>query len=405
MSQHHDPLRQANYLRQSLAQDKMPLGLFLGAGCPLAIRVLVAGSDAPLIPDIAGLTKAVCDELTASAKNKQAFENVCSQLKADGHDEPNIEDILSHIRSLRQVVGNDIVRGLTAADLDALDQDICEAIVQLSRKALPSSGTPYHKVAAWIGAIQRTQPVQIFTTNYDLLMEQALEAYRVPYFDGFVGSYRPFFDPHAMEEDSLPLRWARLWKLHGSINWGQDDKGLVSRGEQAGNGRRRVIHPSHLKYDESRRMPYLAMIDRLRAFLKQPSPVLVTCGYSFRDDHLNEVLVQGVQGNSTAIVFALLHGSLQNYPKAVTLASMQANLSLLGKDEAVIGTRRASWMENESSESSLQSNVVEWVAKDEKGGDGLTQARFKLGDFAGFGAFLEDLIGADRETRKDPNAT
>lgn len=229
-----------------------------------------------------------------------------------------------------------------------------------------------------------------------------MEESRAPYFDGFVGSRRTFFDPHAMEEDVLPPRWARLWKLHGSINWRQDDNGVVSRGEEVRESR--VIHPSHLKYDESRRMPYLAMIDRLRAFLKKPSSVLVTCGYSFRDDHLNEVLAQGLQGSPTAIVFTLLHGNLHKYINASKLATTRANLNILAKDEAVIGTRRASWIEKESADDGLHSLVVEWVANDKETADGLKQARFNLGDFACFGSFLEDMIGADREEDKQPNA-
>jgi hypothetical protein len=141
-------MRQANYLRQCLAEDKRPLGLFLGAGCPLAIQVPVDGGKAPLIPDIAGLTNAVCEALTADDENKKHFETVYSHFQTDGQDDPNIEDILSYIRSLRQVVGKDTVRGLTATDLNNLDKAICEAIVQLVNKSLPCSDTPYHKIAA-----------------------------------------------------------------------------------------------------------------------------------------------------------------------------------------------------------------------------------------------------------------
>jgi hypothetical protein len=39
MNQFHDPIRQANYLRQSLATDKMRIGLFVGAGCPVSIKI------------------------------------------------------------------------------------------------------------------------------------------------------------------------------------------------------------------------------------------------------------------------------------------------------------------------------------------------------------------------------
>lgn len=202
-----------------------------------------------------------------------------------------------------------------------------------------------------------------------------------------------------MEEDVLPPRWARLWKLHGSINWRQDQGGVVSRGENLAGIQRRVIHPSHLKYDQSRQMPYLAMIDRFRAFLKRPSAVLIICGYSFRDDHLNANLVQGLQGNSTAVAFALLHGKLAAYGTAMRLAATRSNLTLLADDEAVVGTKRARWAKREEHEVHPPSLAVEWVAKAPGEGES-RQALFTLGDFARFGSFVAELIGAEHAKEK-----
>ncbi|HKQ85810.1 MAG TPA: SIR2 family protein [Candidatus Acidoferrales bacterium] len=125
-------------------------------------------------------------------------------------------------------------------------------------------------MAAWIGAIQRVAPVEVFTTNYDLLMEEALETNRVPYFDGFVGSNETFFDLRSIEEDKLPARWCLLWKIHGSLNWHEDDSRSVRPGSSS-NGRK-VIYPSQLKYDESRRMPCLAMLDRDIEIVARPRP-------------------------------------------------------------------------------------------------------------------------------------
>lgn len=393
MNEFHSPGRQENYLRQGLAQDKRAIGLFLSAGCPLAVRVGEADKTGPLIPDIDGLTEIVCKRISADKTLQSLFATVLQHFEADQRQSPNVEDILSHIRSLRTVAGKDRVRGLNATELDALDTGICNVIIGVMDRLLPSQDTPYHKLAAWVGGIQRMQAVELFTTNYDLLLEQALEEHRVAYFDGFVGSCRTFFDPHAIEQDSLPVRWARLWKLHGSINWRQDPSGAVSRGEKIEEGQRRVIHPSHLKYDESRRMPYLAMIDRLKAFLRQPSALMVTCGYSFRDEHLNEVLVQGLQGNPTTIVFALLFGKLENYPKAIKLATSRANLSLLAQDEAIIGTRRGKWIECPVDNAEKATVAVDWVTTNGANGQSFAQSQFKLGDFARFGAFVGELLG------------
>jgi hypothetical protein len=145
----------------------------------------------------------------------------------------------------------------------------------------------------------------------------------------------------AIEEDALPARWARLWKLHGSINWCRSDNGGVMRRDTAKGIDRRLIHPSHLKYDESRRMPYLALFDRLRTFLRSSNAVLITCGYSFRDQHLNEVFREGLERNAGAAIFGLLHGNLDRSEKALDIAEREGNLLLLAPDGAVVGRVRA----------------------------------------------------------------
>jgi hypothetical protein len=282
------------------------------------------------------------------------------------------------------------VRGLMAGDLDALDRKICETIVRLVDKSLPE-GSPYHRVAAWVGAADRLFPVEFFTPNYDLLIEQALEAVRVPYFDGFVGTQKPFFDPRAMEEDELPSRWARLWKIHGSINWSLDAHGHIVRAV-AEASQSQVIYPSHLKYDESRRMPYLAMIDRLRAFLRRPAAVLITCGYSFRDEHLNEVLIQGAQGNNSAMVFGLVYSNLDQHEEGARLAGTRPNLTVAARDAAVVGTRRAPWLTAEGVPPTTDSTIVEWEDR-----NGSKQARFMLGDFQRLAELLATVAGAADE--------
>lgn len=258
-----DPNRQIGFLQQCLSSDKKPLGFFLGAGCPVAIKI-GPDRDASLIPDIAGLTKVIREEMLDSDDYRPLFNLIEEHFRVDGRGEFTVEDVLTHIRALRSVVGNGEVRGFSSLQLEYLDDHICQLIHRVMDRSLPESfDTPYHKVAEWVNAVRRDNPVEFFTTNYDLLLEEAFEEFHVPYFDGFAGARNPFFDLRSIEEDSLPKRWVRLWKLHGSINWYQiANKGVYRGKTESSVGVKRVIHPSHLKYQESRRMPYLAMIDR-----------------------------------------------------------------------------------------------------------------------------------------------
>lgn len=387
-----NPHKHIGYLRDCLSNDKRPVGFLLGAGCPLSVKT-GENDENPIIPDICGLTKAVEDAFQADTECGKNYKKIVSQLTKDGHSFVNIENILSHIRSLRLVAGEDKVRDLTAANLDELDFEVCEAIQKLMDKTLPGDSTSYHRIARWIGGTERELPVEIFTTNYDLLMEQALESYQIPFFDGFVGSFRPFFDVRTFEEDHLPHRWSRIWKLHGSINWCSATNGIVYRTSASEEGQRRLIHPSHLKYEESRRMPYLAMVDRLKAFLRQTASVLVICGYSFRDEHINEIIVQGLSATRNSLVLALMFGNISEYPEASRLARRQRNLSLLAKDCGIIGGRDLTWQlrREEVSKWAVACNSSATEANDN------VAAILKLGDFSVLADFVNELIDNDQQ--------
>ena len=384
-------MHQVSVLQQCLSGGKKKLGIFLGAGCPMAIR---DDDQNPLIPDIAGITQSVRDLIANCDELKVPYGIAEEQLKKDGISEPTVEHLLTHIRALRAVAGNDTVRGLSAEQLDMLDERICDLIHQTVNKDLPAGSTPYHSVAIWTDAIPRDFQVEIFTTNYDLLLEQALEDSRVPYFDGFSGVRRPIFNPRAIEEERLLPQWTRLWKLHGSVNWYQNEQREVFRGTANEAGIRRVIHPSHLKYQESRRMPYLAMVDRLRTFLNDSTAALVLCGYSFRDDHINDTIIQGLQHTQTSVAFALAFGAMNGSAEITSLAENRPNLNVLARDGGVIGGQRFSWPRREYEPAQpVDNNPITWEPIDPNEPEGRQQARFNLGDFKVFGGFLQSLVG------------
>ena len=242
---------------------------------------------------------------------------------------------------METVVGKDKVRGFSRTDLRCLEKSICQTISDVVDQQLPDPETPYHSLARWIG--QRTSRSFVFTTNYDLLVEQAFEALQVPFFDGFIGSYQPFFDQRTLEQKELPVHWALVCKLHGSINWRFVRKRIVR--SMDGEGDELLIHPSHLKYTESRRMPYFVMFDMLKAFIGNVrKPVaLFMIGYSFSDDHVNDAIADSLQANPSAVCYALQYEKLSAYPQIADLAQRCSNLHVLASDEVVIGGRHARW--------------------------------------------------------------
>jgi len=395
--QSHCPYRQASLILQALTPDKMRVAFFLGAGCPVAIRVKTGETTIPLIPDIAGLTESVRNKIESSDGHKTGFAAVLKRLAESGVTNPNVEQVLTHIRSLCEVIGNGSIDGLSKATLNGIDEEICRLTTEIVKARLPGDDTPFHHLATWIADVQRAHAVEIFTSNYDLLMEQALEQRLAPYFDGFVGSDSTFFDVASMEQDALPARWSRLWKVHGSINWWRTNNGNIERRKDWVAGDRQMIYPSHLKYDQSRRLPYLAMLDRLKTFLARDQAVLVTCGYSFTDQHLNEIILQGLEGNPKSVCFALLYADRANYPEAVKRARKRSNLSLLAVDGAVLNTIERDWHSNKKEDHLLHGLAVEMATTAPRTNSPAERCKFLLGDFKAFGAFLAERLAYSDE--------
>jgi len=426
---YHDPIRQSKYLRQTLSQDKKPVGFFLSAGCPLAVSM--TDGKWPLVPDVAGLTKYIKEEIEketsveegAIRSSAAAYSQLIDEVVKSGKTKPNIEDILSFLRGMMQISkGATDIRGFSESELESLEKLVCKKIAQKLDVNLPDNKTPYHKLAKWVNNIERDTPIEIFTTNYDLLLEEAFEDLKVPYFDGFVGTRFPFFDLRAVEDGLIPDHWTRFWKIHGSINWYLKDSKDVYRSTTLNGSDSYIIHPSHLKYDQSRKMPYLALIDRLNKFLRQNSAVLIISGYSFSDDHLNDSILNALRANPTAMVIALLFGDLTktikektdgketvikttiNYEKALELAENRSNLSIWTYDEAVIGGLRAKWkptkLDYDAEENIGNAVKQEQInVKDEDGNETdekVAKFEFQLGDFAVLGNFLQELIGKEQ---------
>jgi hypothetical protein len=407
----HDPVRHLRYLRQSLSQDNEAIGFFLSAGCPLSVNM--PDGKWPLIPDVAALSKHINQQLSGNIK----FANLLAELIKAGKNKENIEDVLSFLRSLLSVSKGGEVRGLTEIELTELQHLICAEIVKKLNVQLPNQETPYHNLGNWIKSIDRKIAIEIFTTNYDILTEQSLEDLEIPYFDGFVGAKRSFFDLRAVEDNLIPIHWSRLWKIHGSINWYQERIAKQLKVYRSSDVREKLevgevshlIYPSHLKYEESRKMPYLALIDQLTRFIRKKSSFLILCGYSFNDGHINDAIINALKSNPTAMVLGLMYEKYnfpekdgvesERYPEAYRLAKGQHNLNVWTFDKAIIGTNIGSWCTGKES-NEAENEIIEFIEKyTDKDGNPTGKNIIKLGDFLQFTSFLKRMIG----NRSDKN--
>lgn len=355
-----DPSEMVRGIQQLLVSDKKKIAFLFGAGTSLAKK----NNDSPSVPAIGRMTKLVFSDLKEDANYGKKYEVALTEIEAELKQQGqslNIETLLSNVEEKTRIIGKGTLNGLTQDEFIAIRGTICKQIQRIVSVHTDVSGKEdeliQYDFAKWVCNADRKCAVEIFTTNYDYLFEIGLEANGVPYFDGFTGSYKPFFNADALEDiDYLPKQ-TKLWKIHGSLGLHQDEaNGRIIR--MSSDEDDLLIYPSSLKYNDSKKQPYSAFMDRLNLFLKQDDSVLFVCGYSFGDEHINERILSALQTNTTAHVFVLYYdviwskdedgNDVQTASFKVDcnigkLASRNRKISVLSTKSAIIGGQYGEW--------------------------------------------------------------
>jgi hypothetical protein len=367
----HNPDRFMSDLRTIVAQGRKRIGLLVGAGAPAGIK---KADGTSLIPAIVELTKQTIDKLDGE------YSKTLAALKPKVSQPATIEGILSRVRSLSKLIGNEKIDGLDAAGYQELAKRLCNAIGDIVKVELPKSENAFRHIVGWVSGTARDYPIEIFTTNYDLLFEQAFEEARAPYFDGFSGGREPFFDAVTVASDDLPSRWTRLWKLHGSLGWRSNSIGDVIRTGEASSTH--LIFPDFLKYDQTQKAPYAALFDRLQQFLSADDALLITTGFSFADAHVSARVEEALASNPSASVFAFQYQKLENEPMAREIGIRRPNFSVYARDRAVINGVTGVWTPGAPLSRDWEPiRATYWDVAQQDGA-------FTLGDFSNLARFL-----------------
>jgi len=148
----------------------------------------------------------------------------------------------------------------------------------------------------------------VFTTNYDHFSELAMDRLGIPYANGFSGVVERRFNPatfrYALAEqlDVASRKWTAvdafvyLCKLHGSVTWTEDDHGLFPIREvwPPKSTNQMLIYPTPAKQNSSLGSPYADLFREFQSRIVREQSVLITAGYAFGDEHLNNIIYQAL---------------------------------------------------------------------------------------------------------------
>ena len=306
------------------------LSLLAGSGLTHAVHYLAAGKGA------AGM-----GVLTLSNHQAEINQAAAKAAEAAGRKKGNLEDQLR--------VANELLRGLDilqmSSEAEALRNQLQAGMQGFAQSILSSEvgiatadegkrEQAFNTLVTFLMSFASRTGVRdrlnIFTTNYDRLIEAGAELAGLHLLDRFLGNLMPIFrssrldldmhyNPPGIRGEPRYLEGvARYTKLHGSVDWVQTGRDirriglpfgadslepyLQAPGLGGATAHQLMIYPNAAKDRETADYPYVELFRDLAAAVCRPNSTLVTYGYSFGDEHINRVIRDMLTIPSTHLV-------------------------------------------------------------------------------------------------------
>jgi len=246
-----------------------------------------------------GLWKSGRDTIKQLYKELLPCDNKLRRIAND----KDIEAFLSHILLVEKISEEKV------SQIKSLREQLEKIIRDACQLELDSSNAPHKTFLDKITARKASEPrVQLFTTNYDTLFEQAAQEGGYAVIDGFsFTSPRTFsgryFDydivqrerTRLKDEESFVSKVFHLYKMHGSLTWERTEQGRIQQVNSTESPL--IVYPASDKYESSYEQPYFEMMSRFQQALRRENTLLIVIGFGFRDKHIQNVILEAVNQN------------------------------------------------------------------------------------------------------------
>ncbi len=236
-------------------------------------------------------------------KTELAEKVITTVIYDEAKDGRNIELLLSRCEAYLEFNQSEEVQGF----INHCKQVILEKCTNfLSNEKLDSHRTFLHRLSR---RRVRDPRLKIFTTNYDLCFEKAAALQGLIAIDGFSFGQPRRFDPRFFgydivrrsqlndEDDNYLEGVFHLLKIHGSVNWVQNEAGSIEERDNPDPNEACLIYPATAKYKQSYRQPHLEIVSQYLSNLRAPNTCLIVVGFGFNDDHLSEPILSAIESN------------------------------------------------------------------------------------------------------------
>ncbi len=166
----------------------------------------------------------------------------------------------------------------------------------------------------------------LFTTNYDMAFDYALDNLGIHYINGFMGVHNRCFRPEVYDYDLYypgqsvtgkvhrAEKVLKYYKIHGSLSW-LATKPSVSNTYgikeiplndefKVEDDNELMVYPCVSKKSFTLDLPYSELFRQFSQTINQPQSVLFCVGYSFYDEHINDIIKQALSIPSFTLIIA-----------------------------------------------------------------------------------------------------
>lgn len=191
----------------------------------------------------------------------------------------------------------------------------------------------------------------LFTTNYDMAFDYALDSLGVHYINGFMGVHNRCFRPEVYDYDLYypgqsvtgkvhrAEKVIKYYKIHGSLSWLSTTPSVantygikeipLNEEFKPDENREIMIYPCVSKKSFTLDLPYSELFRQFSQAINQPQSVLLCIGYSFYDEHINDIIRQALSIPSFTLIIA-------NYSPTIDADSEIEKLRALGDKRIII---------------------------------------------------------------------
>jgi hypothetical protein len=347
------------------------LSLLIGTGLTTGIvHIAQRNAKRKKDSDTACNDKTVCmDCVNFAVYDDKINDFIKNSPEAKVRGTPNIED---QIRT-----ANELLKGLKIlqdSQADTLQKELARVLNEFAAKLLATEnkivtgietdreeafGVLVNFLMSFASRMGNRDRLNIFTTNYDRLIEAGSELAGIRLIDRFVGNLTPVFrssrldvdmhyNPPGIRGEPRYLEGVcRFTKLHGSVDWIQNRDEIRRIGVPFGvmdlkpflnapglaatsdDAFKLMIYPNEAKDRETAMYPYVELFRDFAAAVCRPNNTLVCYGYSFGDDHINRVIQDMLTIPSTHLVIIAFDDESQRIIRAYNQFKRPSQMTLL----------------------------------------------------------------------------